>query len=43
MTPKSDAKFVSGFKNDMRYLVNFNESCKKSQNVHFMCYFLNNI
>ena len=39
MTLKSDAKFEQkltlGSKNDMRYLVNFNASRGKSENLHF--------
>ena len=39
MTLKSDAKFEEklalGSKNNMRNLVNFNESSSKSENLHF--------
>ena len=39
MTLKSDAKFEEkltlGFKNDIRYLVNFNASSGKSENSYF--------
>ena len=39
MTQKSNAKFEKkvalGFKNDMTYLVNFNVSSSKSENLHF--------
>ena len=39
MTLKSNAKFEKklalGFKNDMTYQVNFNESTSKSENLHF--------
>ena len=39
MTLKSDAKFEEkltlGFKNDMKNLVNFNVSSRKSENLHF--------
>ena len=39
MSQKSDAKFEEkltlGSKNDMRYLVNFNASRGKSENLHF--------
>ena len=39
MTPKGDAKFngklTRGLKNDIRNLVNFHASSRKSENLHF--------
>ena len=39
MTLKDDAKFkgklTRGLKNDIRNLVNFHASCRKSDNLHF--------
>ena len=39
MTLKGDAKFkgklTCGLKNDIRNLVNFHVSCRKSENLHF--------
>ena len=39
MTPKGDAifkeKFIGGFKNDIRNLINFHASCCKSENLLF--------
>ena len=44
MTLKGDAKFkgklTRGLKNGIRNLVNFHESCRKSENLHFDGLFL---
>ena len=47
MTLKADAifkeKLTGGFKSDIRNLINFHASCRKSENLHFNELFLSKV